>query len=147
MTHLQILVGKKRIAQLLMFLTGAAGTGKSEIIKELLIYAEASCGNLCFFYCRRILVSAISGVAATLIYGKTLYSACYLSYNIQNINEKMVVNFEDVRTLIIDEISMADASVIRKLDLVLRKPDTKAKQTIRRSEYCLYGRFLSIAMH
>jgi hypothetical protein len=37
-----------------MFLTGAAGTGKSEIIKELLIYAEALCvrtGSNCnWFY-------------------------------------------------------------------------------------------------
>jgi hypothetical protein len=33
MTHFQKLIGKKSNAQLYMFLTGAAGTGKSEIIK------------------------------------------------------------------------------------------------------------------
>jgi hypothetical protein len=116
------IIGTKNIPQLLLFLTGAAGTGKSEIIKELLIYAEAFCRNLGVpFNDHTIQVTAVSGVAATLIHGETLHSACCLSYNIQNINEKMVENFEDVRLLIIDEISMADSSNIRKLDQVLKK--------------------------
>jgi hypothetical protein len=103
-------------------LTGTAGTGKSEIIKELLIYAEAFCRNVGVpFTDHTILVKAVSGVAATLIHGETLHSACCLSYNVQNINEKMVEIFDNICLLIIDEISMADSSNIRKLDQVLRR--------------------------
>jgi hypothetical protein len=60
-------------------------------------------------------------VAATLIHGETLHSACCLSYSIHDINEKMMENFEDFCLLIVDEISMADTSNIKKLDLVLIK--------------------------
>ena len=64
--------------QLVMFLTGAGGSGKSEVIKEILIYCEEYCNQICVpFTDRIIVVTALTGVAAVLIKGETLRSATH----------------------------------------------------------------------
>jgi hypothetical protein len=108
--------------ELILFLTGPGGSGKSEITKELLLYAKEFCENLgCAFTEKTILITAMTGVAATLINGETLHSGVHLLKNLANITEDMIEAFASVRLLIIDEISFAGAEDIRKLNKVLRK--------------------------
>ena len=54
-----------------MFLTGAGGSGKTEVINAVLTYAKGFCIEMKYVFDKRlIVVTAISGVAATLIKGK-----------------------------------------------------------------------------
>ena len=108
--------------RLVMFLTGAGGSGKSEITKQLLLYGKAFCNNLgCSFTEKTILMTALTGVAATLINGEILHVAVYLNRKLGNITQDMIDAFSGVKILIIDEISFASAADIEKLDCVLRK--------------------------
>jgi hypothetical protein len=108
--------------RLVMFLTGAGGSGKSAITKQLLLYGKPFCDNLgCSFTEKTILMTALTGVAATLINGETLHGAVHLNTRLSNISQAMIDAFSGVKFLIIDEISFASAADIKKLDSVLRK--------------------------
>jgi predicted ATPase len=62
--------------QLIMFLTGAGGSGKTEIINSVLAYAKGFCLQMQYVFDKQIIVvTAMSGVAATLINGETIHSA------------------------------------------------------------------------
>ena len=62
------------------------------------------------------MVTAYSGVAATLIHGQTLHSATFLNKDVQKIDPDDKALFQNnVRLLIIDEISMLSASKLKKL--------------------------------
>ena len=100
-----------------MFLTGPAGSGKSKVINELLVYAQQYCANIQQpFTQRTILVTACSGVAATLIHGQTLHSATFLNKNVKYIDADDKAKFQNcVRLVIVDEISMLSAGDIRHL--------------------------------
>ena len=115
---LQQMVGKpSKTGQLIMFVTGPGGSGKSEIINELLRYAEKFCSNLNQPFTRNtILVTACSGVAATLIHGQTLHSATFLNTNIRNIDTDEKAKFRNcVKMVIVDEISMLGGVEIKAL--------------------------------
>ena len=76
--RLQLLVGYSKIKsdQLICFLHGPAGSGKSTIIALLQSYSQKYHELLNFeSYNRSIVVTAMTGVAATLIGGKTVHSA------------------------------------------------------------------------
>ena len=72
---LETLVETQRMGtkQLILFLHGPGGSGKSTVIDLVLAYAEEFCkmykNNS--FTSRTIVITALSGVAATLILGKT----------------------------------------------------------------------------
>jgi hypothetical protein len=75
---LEKLCHKKK--QLLLFMDGPGGSGKSTIIKEVLRCSREFCKNIQHpFNEMTIQVTATSGVAATLVIGETLHRACYLS--------------------------------------------------------------------
>jgi energy-coupling factor transporter ATP-binding protein EcfA2 len=103
--------------QLIMFLTGPGGSGKSEIIKELLAYVEQFCSAIQQPFTKRtILVTACSGVAATLIHGQALHSAIFLNKSIQNIDKDEKLKFQNcVRMLIVDDISLLSGSEIKNM--------------------------------
>ena len=106
--------------QVRMFLDGAGGSGKSEVIKQLLIYARSFCSQLGVPFTKHtILITASTGVAATLINGSTLHSATYLNQKTE-ITEDQRKLFQEVRMLIIDEISMIDIKTLQNLDKKLR---------------------------
>ena len=61
------------ISQLLMFFSGAGGSGKSKVIKQILLYCKLFCENLDVnFDASTIRVTALTGVAATAINGETI---------------------------------------------------------------------------
>ena len=79
--RLQQLVGYSKIKsdQLICFLHGSAGSGKSTIIALLQSYSQKYHELLSFqSYNRAIVVTAMTGVAATLIGGETVHSALHL---------------------------------------------------------------------
>ena len=67
--------------QLILFLHGPGGSGKSTVIDLVLAYAKEYCkmykNNS--FTSQTIVITALSGVAATLILGETTHSALYLN--------------------------------------------------------------------
>ena len=107
--------------QLLMYLTGAAGAGKSTAVE----CSEQFCHEFCaavsviwadntFYY------TATTGSAAALFAGTTIHSASWL-------NRKSVISdeecklWEHVRMLIIDEISYFSDKDLNKLNLKLQR--------------------------
>ena len=108
--------------QLLMFITGPAGSGKSTSLEVA--------QHFCFEFCRTIgeqwdkstfLFTAMTGSAASLFGGVTLHSAAFLNTNFKNITGPMMRKWEHVKMLIVDEISMASDPTMTKLNDVLNK--------------------------
>ena len=63
-----------------MFLDGPGGAGKSRVVEEVVKYVKQFTENLDMtFDMRTIVVTAMSGVAATSIGGETLHSAVGLN--------------------------------------------------------------------
>ena len=67
--------------QLICCLHGPAGSGKSTVIELVLLYGKEYCSYLpnVVFCCNAIVVTAMSGVAATLICGETMLGALFLN--------------------------------------------------------------------
>lgn len=115
---LEKLCHKKK--QLLLFLDGPGGSGKSTIIKEVLRYGSEFCKNIQYpFNEMTILVTATSGVAATLINGETIHRACHLNRK-KALTEEQCDAFKQVRLIIVDEISMASENLLVILERTLR---------------------------
>ena len=102
--------------QLLMFLGGCGGTGKSRIIQAFNDFSRR------WHLTSSVVVSASSGIAAMLIGGCTLHSA--LGIGTQPSPPKpspdMINSWSRKGLLIIDEVSMIRASMIDLLDNRLR---------------------------
>ena len=102
-----------------MYLDGPGGSGKSKIVKEILKYCRGFCSLIDYPFTKySILVTASSGVAATLIQGQTVHSACHLAKG--KITNDLKDDFEDVKVIIVDEISMLSKDLLEKLDKKLR---------------------------
>jgi hypothetical protein len=72
--------GMKKQKQLILFMTGAGGSGKSRVLNAVLAYAKGFCKELNYMFDKRmIVVTALTGVAATLINGETTHSAAKLN--------------------------------------------------------------------
>lgn len=107
--------------QLIMFLTGFAGAGKSTCVK----IAQ----RFCFEFCRAVsipwndntfLFTATTGSAASLFDGQTIHDAAFLNGLERNISNKKRQEWQSVRTLVIDEISFFTRSNLEKLDRQLK---------------------------
>ena len=100
-------------SQLIMFLTGPAGSGKSTAVKV----AQQFCYDFCLavgvmWSNTTFLFTAYTGAAASLFGGVTISSAAFLNkqkaLTLEDKNE-----WQDVRTLIVDEVSfMSDKNLI-----------------------------------
>jgi hypothetical protein len=107
--------------QLVMFLTGPAGCGKSTALEVAQQYCHAFCmaaavafDDVTFYF------TSTTGSSAALFGGTTIHSAAHL--NKTKITDAMRrVWREQVRILIIDEISFFKASDMKKLDGNLRR--------------------------
>ena len=103
--------------QFIAFLSGAGGTGKSEVINSVKYYCKTLCDNLNIeFNKRTIVVTALTGAAAVSINGETTAKACQLKSN--NVEEDSA--WEHTIMLIVDEISFATKEEIETLNKNLR---------------------------
>jgi len=103
-------------------LTGPAGTGKSHIIKHITKYCIAN--NKVFA------ITALTGVAASLVSGQTIHKWTGLGLIDKNVSESVtkikslpdaLKRWKDINTLVIDEISMMDQDLFEKLNLIAQK--------------------------
>jgi len=104
--------------QLLMFLTGPAGAGKSTAVKV----AERFCCEFCaavsrMWYDETFLFTACSGSAAAIFGGITIHSAAVLN---GRVTDKTRKSWKNVDILMIDEISYFSDNDFKKLDRKLK---------------------------
>ena len=101
--------------QLVCFMTGAGGSGKSRVIKAICEYARAFCINLNVPFTRRtVAVTALTGAAAVSIAGETTHSACCLNAN-ENTTRAKKEEWENCHLVFVDEVSFAGKDTIEKL--------------------------------
>ncbi|HHD73026.1 MAG TPA: helicase [Epsilonproteobacteria bacterium] len=104
-----------------VFITGSAGTGKTHVLNQFIRYLKE----------RRVLptVVAPTGIAASHLRGQTIHS--YFSLGIQesisdhymaSLLEKqyLIAQFEKLKILIIDEVSMVSPEIFSSMDRILR---------------------------
>jgi len=128
--NLRTLMGTEQ-QQLICLLHGPGGSGKSTVLNHVIAYAKEFCENLGHEFTRRtIIITAMSGVAATLINGETTHSA--LGLNRKTIDEEMKEQWIDARLVFIDEISFAS-----KRDFV--KMNDNLKELTGRGRFQNYG--------
>ena len=115
--------------QLICCLHGPAGSGKSTVIELVLLYAKEYCSYLpnVIFGCNTIVVTAMTGVAATLICGETTHGALFLNQKCE-IEPEQIELWADTHLLIIDEISFASKSDFQ----MMHKQLGKLKQQINK---------------
>ena len=101
--------------QLIMFMTGPGGCGKSKIIHAVQDYAACFCKQLHMNYDNRtVVVTATTGVAATAIFGETTHSAFGLAR--KEIDVEEIKKWVDVRLAFVDEVSMLSQHLLKPLD-------------------------------
>ena len=108
-------------------MTGPGGAGKSHIIQNILQYCQQFCALLQQPFTRNlIVVTALTGVAATSILGETVHSA--LGINIHggiNLDLKkgkgvdLINAWKETKLLIIDEISFASKRLLKDIVVAL----------------------------
>jgi PIF1-like helicase len=115
---LELLVGKKiRNAQLVCFLHGPGGSGKSTVIALIQCYSRAYHRLIqSETYNRSIVVTAMTGVAATIIGGETAHSAIHLNTKLSKIGPEKIELWSNTKLLIIDEISFASDKIINLIN-------------------------------
>ena len=105
-----------------VFLTGAAGTGKTFVLNEYLNYLKKHSVSPA--------VTASTGIAATHIGGQTIHSWSGIGiiekldkYTLDKLeqNEKLYQKYQNVRVLVIDEISMLHASRLDMINTLFKK--------------------------
>ena len=85
---------------LICFMHGPGGSGKSAVIDLLISYAREYTHHLeQVFDSNTIVISAMSGVAATLIGGKTIHSAVHLNKSIINVPRSALEDSKSTRML------------------------------------------------
>ena len=104
-------------------LTGAGGTGKSFLVREVVAQLEAKG--------RKVALTATTGIAAVLIGGVTLMSQFRIfpddlsgpsSVNVKRLtaNTFFMKALKAIQTLIIDEVSMLDVDLFERVDIMLK---------------------------
>lgn len=96
------------------FITGRAGTGKSTLLRYFMAHTK-----------RRVAVLAPTGLAAVTVGGQTIHSFFKFPPRLLHAQDVRALPhqkrlFEELDTLIIDEISMVRADVLDAIDLSLR---------------------------
>ena len=113
-------VTKEKPSQVICYLGGAGGTGKSRVVKSLLALQQSWGQD------GRIQVTAPTGIAAVLIEGVTIHSLLeFYPKNMKDSSHKQysqekVSLFSRSRILIIDEVSMLSSSLLAQIDDRLR---------------------------
>ena len=107
--------------QLLMFLTGPAGSGKSTAMK----IAQQFCYEFCIavgimWSDKTFIFTAYTGSAASLFGGVTISKAAFLNQRKQlSVDDRN--EWQDVRIVVIDEVSFMSDTILKTLDRKLKE--------------------------
>ena len=113
--------------QLLMLLTGGAGCGKSTSLDAAQEFAHKFCMAVAVaFNDYTFYFTSTTGSSAALFGGSTIHGAAHLNKSRLDDNMRQIWR-EDVKILIIDEISFFKTSDMQKLDQQLRKLTGRSK--------------------
>ena len=115
-------LGKRGGDQLVALLYGAGGAGKSFVIDLVLLYAKEYCSKFenFVFDKRTIVVTAMTGCAATLLNGETAHGALKLNTRTKNLDEEDMNAWKRTRLMIIDEISFASREMMEDINTRLK---------------------------
>ena len=106
---------KRGSSQLLCFLHGPGGSGKTTVVNLAMEYAHDYCEHLDFpFTSRTIVITAMTGVAATILLGEMTHSAMHLNQK-KPIEAEQVELWEGSKMLTVDKISFASKDKIVEL--------------------------------
>jgi hypothetical protein len=138
--HIQLSTKKAEKAEryekdlhLILFMTGAGGSGKTKVINAVMAYAKGFCKALNYMFDKRMIVlTAFTGVAATLI-----NSAAKLNY--KRVTMEHIEEWKHARLVITDEISFASSTELIKINAKLQA----LMETIRQKFGNLHIAFLS----
>jgi len=106
-----------------LFFTGAAGTGKSFLLKKIITALELLYGK------KGVAVTALTGIAANNINGRTLHSFAGIGLGTESLSELVKriqgskrdqKRWQVAKVLIIDEISMLDGDLLDSLEFIAR---------------------------
>jgi len=101
--------------------SGPGGSGKSEVIKQVIIYCKQFCKNLNVeFDQNSIRVTALTGAAAVSVFGETLDSAVGLGKTSMNFKKDEREAWARTRLLIVDEVSFMSCKKLVRLNQNLR---------------------------
>jgi DNA replication protein DnaC len=114
-------VRRRQTDQLICLLHGPGGSGKTTVIDLMMEYAREYCALLdnYEFNSSTIILTAMTGVTATILLGEMTHLAVYLNQR-KPIQTEQVELWESTRLLIIDEISFASKEDFAELHRKLR---------------------------
>lgn len=99
-----------------LFISGAAGTGKSYVLRVLKEKLRSIYND------DQIAVTALTGIAASTIDGTTLHSFAGFGYDLSKpIRVDAIKRWSRTKVLIVDEVSMMSVDLIEKLYIYVRK--------------------------
>ena len=108
--------------QLMMFLTGSAGAGKTTAVKLAQKFCFEFCHAVSIFWSdRTFLFTAYTGSAASCFGGITICKAAFLNKTKATLSQDEIDEWKDVRILVIDEISFMKNSDMIQLDRRLKQ--------------------------
>ena len=100
--------------QLICFLSGPGGTGKSKVVNAAIEYCQKLCAEINMKFTKRTIdVTALTGAAAVSIFGETTYTACYLN---GRVNAQHVDEWSYTSLVIIDKISFSSEGTLKKIN-------------------------------
>ncbi len=107
--------------QLLMFLTGPAGSGKSTAMKIAQQYCYEFCKAVGIMWSDKTFIfTAYTGSAASLFGGVTISKAAFLNQRKQlSVDDRN--EWQDVRIVVIDEVSFMSDTILKTLDRKLKE--------------------------
>jgi hypothetical protein len=102
--------------QLLMFLTGPAGSGKSTAMRVAEQFSMIFCATVGVMWCEKMfLFTAYKGSAASLIGGLIISKAAYINQQ-KPLSSDDINEWKDVKILVIDEVIFMSDSVLMTLN-------------------------------
>ena len=131
---LEEMVGKKDSNdQLIMFLTGATGSGKHEIIRQLLQYAERFCNNINQPFTKdTICITTCVGHTAARNNGRTLGRSLFCYGSDRDIPVQFKNKFRDnVKIVVLDDVQLFSPSDLKRIQ--------KRLQVLRSNTFRMFG--------